>query len=214
MLNQRFQGSLSKMGLIALLCAAVSLSGCSVSWLTTMDSILASAAPALVTILQIASIAKGQPVDMGLVTKINGDAARVKSIAADFAHASSAAAPVICAQLQAALGTYQADLPAVMQVAHVENANTQAKIEELSVLIVGLFTSIEPLIPACKAPVLAAARLSSAPPIPLPVKNFVTAYNAILVAPTGLPAVDHATPGLKLHKHSKYVRILTAGRLK
>lgn len=185
--------------------------GCSTAWLTTLDSILAAAAPALISILQIAALSKGTPVNSGLAAKINGDAANLKTIAQDLANASAAAQPQVCAQLQAALTTYESDLPAVLQVAQVSNVNTQNKIETLSALVVGVFGSIEPLIPNCKAPAAATfkANLQGGPP--LTVKNFVQSYNAVLLSPVNDPPVDQNVHKFKLHNHSLGIRILTLG---
>jgi len=177
------------------LSAAMVLTACGATWVATMDTIIASAAPALVSILQVAAIANGTTVDPALVARINADAAAIKTLATDFAKASAAAQPAVCAQLQAAIAAYEADLPLVMKVAHVVDPNTQQKIEELSALIAGLFASIEPLIPGCQASAVAVAKR----PMPLPVKTFVQDYNAIMVKPVGIPAVDAATPALQLH---------------
>jgi len=45
------------------------------------------------------------------------------------------------------------------------------------------------------------------------VSSFADHYNSILVAKTGNAAVDVATLKLKLHRHSKLVRVVTFGRL-
>jgi len=82
---------------------------CSTAWVSTLDSILAAAAPALINILQIVAVANNQPVNSNLAAKINADAAVIKTLAADFAKASSGAAPGKCSQLQAAVADYQAD---------------------------------------------------------------------------------------------------------
>jgi hypothetical protein len=47
----------------------------------------------LIDILQIAAVANGQPINTSLEAKINADATVIKTLAADFAEASSAAAP-------------------------------------------------------------------------------------------------------------------------
>jgi len=73
---------------LAKLCTA-----CSTAWVSTLDSILAAAAPALIDILQIAAVANGQPINPSQEEKINADATVIKTLAADFAEASSAAAP-------------------------------------------------------------------------------------------------------------------------
>ena len=75
---------------------------CSTAWVSTLDSILAAAAPALVNILQIVAMANGRPMNSNLAAKINDDATVIKTLAGDFAKASSGSAPGICQQLQTA----------------------------------------------------------------------------------------------------------------
>jgi len=89
--------------LVVVLSLVVLCTACSTAWVSTLDSILAAAAPALVNILQIVAVANGQPVNSNLEAKINADAAVIKTLAGDFAKASSSAAPTVCSQLQACL---------------------------------------------------------------------------------------------------------------
>lgn len=197
-----------KKSLIALILAATMITaGCSTAWVSTLDAILAAAAPALVDILQIIAISKGTPLNEQLASKINADAAAVKSLAADFSTASAAAGPGICVQLNIALNTYSADQQQVLALAQVSDPATQTKITLLSNLVVGTVAAITAVIPACQA---TTAKLAEPP---LKLKTFVNDYNAILTAKTGNPTLDAATKKLKLHNHSKFVRYATAGLL-
>jgi hypothetical protein len=188
---------------LAMFCAA-----CSAAWVTTLDSILAAAAPALVNILQIVAAANGQPVNSNLEAKINADVTVIKTLASDFAKASSGAAPGFCSQLNAAIGDYQADQTLVLQVAQVKDSNTQTKITLLADLVTGTVQAITAVIPSCQAN----AQVFNALP-PYSLSTFTDHYNSILVAPTGNKAVDVATQKLKLHRHSRIVRVFTFGRL-
>jgi len=190
---------------IAMFCTA-----CSTAWVSTLDSILAAAAPALINILQIVAVANGQPVNSNLITKINADATIVKTLASDFAKASSLAAPGVCSQLQAAVSAYQADQALVLQVAQVGDPNTQTKITLLADLVGGTIVAIEAVIPACQT-ASAANTFRSAPPYSL--TTFVNRYNGVLVMPTGNPAVDAVTQKLKLHRHSVFAHAVTFGKL-
>lgn len=195
--------------LVVSLSLAMFCTACSTAWVSALDSILAAAAPALVNILQIVAVANGQPMNSNLAAKINGDAAAIKTLAGDFAKASSGSAPGVCQQLQAAVGAYQADQAFVLQVAQVSDANTQTKITLLADLIAGTVQAITAVIPSCQAN--AQASLKALPPYSI--SSFTDHYNSILVAPTGNAVVDAATPTLKLHRHSKFVRAVTFGRL-
>jgi hypothetical protein len=183
---------------------------CSTAWVSTLDSILAAAAPALINILQIVAVASGRPMNSDLATKINVDATVIKTLAGDFAKASSGSAPGVCQQLQAAVGVYQADQQLVLQVAQVSDANTQTKVTLLANLVAGTVEAITAVIPSCQN---ADSRqgFKAAPPYSL--TTFTAHYNSVLTAPTGNAAVDAATPKLKLYRHSKLARSMTLGWL-
>ncbi len=199
-----------KSALRVVLLFAMFLTACSTAWLSTLDSILAAAAPALINILQIVAVADGQPLNGSLAAKINADASAIKTLAGDFAKVSSQSAPGVCEQLQAAVSAYQADQQLVLQVAQVSDANTQTKITLLANLVAGTVQAISAVIPSCQNAV-SPQDLNAAPP--LKVKNFVSEYNTILKIKTGNAAVDAITPALVIHQHSKIVRLVTFGRL-
>ena len=196
--------------LIVVLSLAMFCTACSTAWVSTLDSILAAAAPALINILQIVAVANAKPMNNNLAAKINADATDIKTLAADFAKASSGSAPSVCQQLQAAVNVYQADQQMVLQVAQVSDSETQTKITLLAGLIAGTVNAITAVIPSCQN---AASSKSLTTTPPYSVSRFADHYNTILVARTGNAAVDAVTPKLKLHRHSKLVRFLTFGRL-
>jgi len=196
--------------LVIVVACSMFCTACSTAWVSTLDSILAAAAPALVNILQIVAVANGRPVNAELATKINTDATLIKTLAGDFAKVSSASAPGACQQLQAAVGTYQADQQLVLQVAQVSDPNTQTKITLLSNLVAGTVQAITAVIPSCQN---AASKQAFRAAPPYSVSSFTDHYNSVLTAPTGNAAIDAATPKLKLHRHSKTARAMTFGLL-
>lgn len=189
---------------------SILLTGCSAAWVSTLDSILAIAAPALVNILQIVAVANGQPVNSSLATKINGDASAIRILAGDFATVSSSSVPGVCEELRAAISAYQTDQQLVLQLAQVSDPNTQTKISLLAGLVAGTVQAITAIIPSCQS--TASAHAFKAQPS-LKLQDFVSEYNAILKIKTGNAAVDALSPKLALHEHSKLVRALTLGRL-
>ena len=197
--------------LVVSLSLAMFCTACSTAWVSTLDSILAAAAPALINILQIVAVANGQPVDGNLAAKINADAAAIKTLAADFAKASSGSAPGVCQELQAAVNAYQADQQLVLQVAQVSDSNTQTKIALLADLVAGTVNAITAVIPSCQK--AASFRSIKTTPPPYSMSTFAAHYNSTLVAKTGNPAVDAVTPKLKIRQHSKLVQVMTFGRL-
>jgi hypothetical protein len=183
---------------------------CSTAWVSTLNSILAAAAPALIDILQIVAVANGQPVNAKLAAKINTDATAIKTLATDFAKGSSSSAPGVCLQLQAAVSVYQDDQQLVLQVAQVSDPNTQTKITLLADLVAGTVNAITAVIPSCQN---VDVRQGFKVVPPYSVSTFTERYNNILVSPTGNVAVDAATQKMKLHQHFKLTRALTFGRL-
>lgn len=195
--------------LIVVLSFALLSTACSTAWVSTLDSILAAAAPALINILQIVSIANGRQMNSNLAAKINGDAAAIKTLAADFAKDGGSSA---CNTLQNAVATYQVDQTLVLQLAQVSDSKTQTKISLLTDLVSGTIGAISAAIPACQAPTSSAENASAEPLLKL--RNFVASYNVILTAKTGNAAVDAVTPKLVIHQHSKVARYVSLGYLK
>jgi hypothetical protein len=200
-----------KIILVFTLSVAIVLTGCSAAWISTIDSILAVAAPALIDILQIVAVANNQPLNSGLAAKINTDASAIELLARDFAKASSASSSGICQQLEAAINTYEIDQQLVLQVAQVSDTNTQTKITLLADLVAGTIQAITAVIPSCQN---AASTRGFKVRSDLTLRDFVTEYNAILKIETGNAAVDALTPKLAIHQHSKIERAMTLGLLK
>jgi hypothetical protein len=194
--------------LATILSASILLTSCSAAWVSTLDSILAAAAPALINILQIVAIAESKPFHAELATKINSDAATIKQLAGDFANASAASAPGVCQQLNLAVGVYAQDQQAVLALAQVSDPATEQKITVLAGLVTSTIGAITAVLPQCQNP---AGKLAEPP---LNVRKFVANYNAVLTAKTGNAAVDGLTPKLKIHEHGKFVRYATLGILK
>jgi hypothetical protein len=198
------------LAMIASLGVIVPISGCSTAWTTTFDNILVAAAPSIVDIISIVDIAENKPLDTAEINKINADAANLKAMAADFEAASAAAAPTACAQLQAAVQTFAADVAYVTSIAQVSDPATQTKVQTLVVLVSGTVAAITAVIPACQTPAQLKATFGKAP-VPVPLKTFIGSYNTVLVTPTGNAKIDSFTKSHKIHVHSKFVRILTFG---
>ena len=196
--------------LVFTLSLAAFCTACSTAWVSTLDSILAAAAPALVNILQIVAVANGQPVNAALAAKVTSDASEIKALASDFATASSESAPGICQTLQSAVSVYQADQQLVLQVAQVSDSNTQTKITLLADLVAGTVSAITAVIPSCQNKTVPKSISNRSV---YRISTFADRYNGILVARTGNAAVDSITPKLKLHRRSRFARSITFGLL-
>jgi hypothetical protein len=196
--------------LVFTLSLAMFCTACSTAWVATLDSILAVAAPALINILQIVAVANGQPLNATLAAKISADAADIKTLASDFANASSGSASGVCQALQGAVSVYQSDQQLVLQVAQVSDSNTQTKITLLANLVAGTVSAITAAIPSCQNVAISKSISSSSA---YGVSTFADRYNSILLTRTGNVAVDSVTPKLKLHRHSGLARSVTFGLL-
>jgi len=196
--------------LVLALAFAIFSTACSTAWVSTLNSILAAAAPALINILQIVAGANGHAMNNNLAAKINADASAIKTLAADFAKVSAGSAPGVCQQLQAAVSAYQADQQLVLQIAQVSDPSTQTKITLLADLVAGTVSAITAVIPSCEN-ATGYGSMKAAPPYNL--SSFTSQYDNILVAKTGSAAVDAVTPTLKLHQHSRFMQLVTFGRL-
>ena len=195
---------------VTLVCA-MACTGCSSSaWVSSLDAILAAAAPALTNILEIVAVANGQPVDGALAEKIKVDAAAVETLAGDLAKGSTESAQGVCQQLRAAVSVYQNDEKLVLQAAQVSNSDTQTKIVLLTDLVASTLNAITAVIPSCQNAVLAQRRAENT----YDPSNFAGRYNSVLLDKTGNVAVDALTPKLKLRQHSKVLHVLTFGRIR
>ena len=195
--------------LVVALALSFGLTACSTAWVTTLDSILAEAAPALINILQIVAIANGTPMNANLAAKINTDAAAIKTLAADF---SKDGGSNVCTSLNAAIATYSADQALVLQVAQVSDSATAQKIALLSSLVASTVGAITAVIPSCQVTTSLARSIKVEPPLSL--RTFIGQYNRILTTKTGNAAVDAVTPKLQVHQHSKVARVASFGYLK
>jgi hypothetical protein len=199
-------------GLLAIcLSFCMIMGGCVVpAWVSEVGTIINALAPAVIDIINIIAIAEGKPVNTALEAKVTQDAADIKSLATDFATASAASAPAVCAQLQTALATFNADQQQVLQLIQISNPATQQKANLLFNLVSGTFQTVAALIPNCQSPVALRAALATSNP-QISGNQFVNAYNSVLTIPTGLSAVDSYTKAHKIHSHSKFVRIVSFG---
>jgi hypothetical protein len=196
--------------LVLLLAPLLALQGCSTAWISKLDTILAAAAPALINVLNIVSIAEGKPVNTGLEAKITADAASLKVIAAQLA-AATANTTTVCQQTQAAVAVFGDDFNAVLQIVQVSNAATQTNAILVFQAADAIFLTISALIPSCAPPVVASIvfRINT-----LDANTLISNYNAALDKPTGKPLVDAYNKKHHVHGHSWLARTASFGHQK
>ncbi|MGH9727504.1 MAG: hypothetical protein ACRD4V_02795 [Candidatus Acidiferrales bacterium] len=180
----------------------VGLTGCNAS---QFETVLNEVGPAIGTILQIIAIVKGGAANLSLSSKVGADVAGIEKLYADFEAANSASKGAIKAEINAGFTTLNADLGTVFAIAQVSDKNTQAKITALIGLVQSAIAIAEAAMPSSSP---SAAVVT---PLSLDANSLVSSFNKILVAKTGNPAVDRATPHMKLHIHGGFVRMASMG---
>jgi len=193
-------------GLLSIVvCYAMILHGCSLTWVGTLDNLVAVAGPALINVLNIVAIAQNKPVNTVLEAKITADFANLKILAADFQKANTTTAPTACQELRAGLAVINDDSAVILSIVQSSGNSNAAIILSSAVAIV---TAIVGLIPSCAAPAQVKAEIP-AKVAAINVKALVKSYNAVLTKPTGVAAVDSYTSKHKLPEHGMLVHILT-----
>lgn len=163
---------------------------------------------AVVAILEFFAV----PVPVGLSAKVDADVNAAQVLVSDFANASTSAQPAIRAQITAAENVLSADLNQVFTLASVKDANTQRKVAALVQLIESAVQQGFAFIPQTTSK--AAMATLQAQAAGLKPQQFVSSFNAILVAPTGNRGVDNLTPKYRLRSRSVFSRaakVLTFG---
>jgi uncharacterized protein with PIN domain len=195
------------------LCLALVVQGCSLAWVSKLDTIIVALAPALINALNIVAIYEGKPANTALEAKITADAASLKTIATDLTNASAATAPTACAQAQAAVETLTSDASAVLQIIQVSSAATTTNAMAVFQAGYAIVETVVSLIPSCASPTTAAAR-AQVKLATLDANSLVSNYNAKLATVTGYPLVDAYNKSHKLHAHSWAARTLSFGHQK
>lgn len=183
---------------------AVFAAGCSTAWLNTLDGYLKIAGPVLIQILDIVSLARGIPVNQQLVSKIQADQAAVQSLADSVSAATTQNIQGACAAFNLGVQTFAGDLGAIEQLAQISDPAKKAQIADLTQLAQQTINEVEVPIAQCQAaPVgsVALARLQSGVYQLKGAEDVVKRFNALT------DSKNH------VHLHSKFVRIVTFGRL-
>ncbi len=194
--------------LIISLIATMATVGCSTSWLTTFDSWLAIAGPAVINILELVALARGVTVPASVLAKVNGDSASLKVLATSVNSAVAADLPNACAAFNQGVQTFVADLPTLASIGQISNPTRLAQITDGVNLAQGVFSLIEAPISACadSSPTTAQANFyfAAARTRFTSQRDFLGKYNEIM-------ARDAVTKKLQIHQSSKPVRWLTLG---
>jgi len=176
---------------------------CSTSWIGTFDTWVAIAAPAAVGVVTAIDEAEGIPINQAALDKINKDAAALKSLGQSIINATGANLPTACADFNAGVALFVADVPTLEQLGSITDPVKLADITLAITLLQVTVASIEVPITACQTaptPVAARAALVNGMANILTPSEFVTKYNKLNLAK------NH-----KLHINPWYVRYGTFG---
>ena len=216
---------LARVLLAVVLCATITLSGCSTAWISEAEQIVAALLPAvgnilaLVTALQAGNVsAQDLQAIQTAGTQAEADLQLVQSLVTEYQKADAQAQPGILNQIQAAIATAQTNLSAILPALHVKDATTQAKITAVIGVVLSEMQSLAAIVPLVNPQASAAAvemaKQQAETKAPLTANEFVGSYNSTMVAKTGNADVDRATSALRIHAHGRLERWATAGVLK
>jgi hypothetical protein len=211
-------------GLALVLCLAMALAGCSTSWISEAEEIVAALIPAASNIVALVAALQGKTISASDLTTIQNagtqagaDLQLVQSLITAYEKADAAAQPGILNQIESSIAGVQGLLEGLLPALHIKDATTQAKITAVVGIVLSEVESLAAIIPIVKGSsgsmdvVAGAARTGKAP---LSANAFVASYNATMTAKTGHAELDRATGGLRIHAHGTLVRWGTAGVLK
>ena len=216
--------------LAVVLCGTMIWSGCSTSWITEAEQIVAVLVPAAANLVTLVAALQGKTVSAGDLATIQNvgsqagaDLQLINALIVAYDKADAAAKPGILNQIQSAIGAVQGNLQGLLMGLHIKDAATQTKITAVVGILLSEVQSLATVLPIVKgnpmsAKITALAAKSAAstghPRAPLSASEFVRSYNATLTAKTGNLELDRVTGSLQIHLHSKVERVASAGVLK
>jgi hypothetical protein len=225
-------GDVTKSALAVLLCGMLIWTGCSTAWVGQAEEIVAALVPAAANIVALVAALQGQSVsaaDLQLIqtagAQAGADLQIIRSLITAYQTADATAQPGILNQIESAINAVQANFQGLLPALHIKDATTQAKITAVVGIVLSEVQSLAAIVPLVKAGTLSDATSENShvsqktrdlghPRIPLTANEFVASFNSTLTAKTGNAGLDRVTAGLKIHRHGKVARWVSAGVLK
>lgn len=215
---------LGRDALALVLCLTITLAGCSTSWISEAEEIVAVLIPASSNIVALVAALQGKTIsasDLATIqnagTQAGADLQLIQSLITAYQQADATAQPGILNQIESAIGAVQGLMQGLLPALHIKDATTQAKIAAVVGIVLSEVQSLGALVPIVKSqPLVAGAQLpaKSSVKVPLSASEFVSSYNSTMSAKTGNADLDRTTAGLKIHSHGKLARWASAGMLK
>jgi hypothetical protein len=214
-----------KAALAAVLCGTILWTGCTTAWIGEAEQIVAALIPATANLVALVATLQGKNVSAGDLQTIQSAAAQagtdlqiMQSLITQYQKADAAAQPGLLNQIQAAMSAVQGTLNGLLPALHIKDAATQTKITAVIGILLSEVESVAAIVPLVNAEaspkMMAMAAKQVKKQAPLTASEFVASYNATMTAKTGNAELDHAAAGLRIHRHQKVVRWVSAGWLK
>jgi hypothetical protein len=208
----------------AVMCGMLMWMACSTAWVSEAEQILAALIPGIANAVTLAAMFQGDVsgADLRAVQRAGSEAGAtvqsIQSLITQYQKADAAAQPGLLNKIQAALTSVQATLNGLLPALHIKDAATEAKIAAVVGILLAEVESVAAIVPLLSPGAspgirtMAARRVQRRPPPSA--TEFVAAYNAAMTAKTGKQELDHATAGLRIHRHGEFARWASAGLLK
>jgi hypothetical protein len=210
--------------LATFICATLISTGCSTTWMSEAEQIVATLLPAAANLITLVATLQGDlpSEDMQKVqsvgTQVEADFQLIQSLIAQYQKADAAGQAGLLGQIQAAMVAAQSSLNGLLPALHIKDAATQAKVTAVVALLLSEVQSMAAIMPLANSggsrAMMSWAARQVKKQAPLNASEFVSSYNATMTAKTGNARLDHATSGLRIHAHGKFERWATAGLLK
>lgn len=200
------------------------LCGCSTTWITQAEEIVAALIPATANIVTLVATLRGNvsASDLQAVQNASAQAAAdlqlMRSLIAQYQKADVTAKPGLLNQIQAAMSAVQSNLNGLLPALHIKDAASQAKVTAVVGLLLSEVEAMAAIVPlvnsAATQRMMAITDRQLSSRAPLTAAEFTASYNACMTAKTGNAELDRATSGLRIHSHGKFERWASAGLLK
>ena len=207
------------------LCGTLMCTACSTAWIGEAEQIVAALIPGLANLVTLVATLQGKNVsaaDMQTIqsagAQASADLQLMQSLITQYQKADASAQPGLLSQIQVAMGAVQSTLNGLLPALHIKDATSQAKITAVIGILLSEVQSVAAIVPLVNASASPGMMTIAAQQVkkqaPLTASEFVDSYNATLTAKTGNAELDHATAGMRIHLHGKFVRWASAGLLK
>jgi hypothetical protein len=199
--------------------------GCSTTWVSEAEQIVAALLPATANLVTLVATLEGKNVSAADLQTIQSagsqagaDLQLIESLITQYEKADTSAQPGLLNQIQSGIGAVQSTLNSLLPALHIKDAATQAKITAVIGIVLSEVQSVAAIVPLADpgaSPQMMTMQATQVKKqLPLTANEFVASYNATMTAKTGNADLDHAAAGLRIHLHSKLTRWASAGLLK